>query len=135
MSFGLNATCAISPPQFNIVAAATLFPNSTIVRYDSSLPIDPVLNPWVLDNNTESATYNILQLVYGVVRIDLGNPSLNNFIFHPAALDNTIYSTFPITPANGEASSNSNLSLTLNTLFSELQQYLPVTLPGPATPR
>ena len=134
MSFGLNASCAINPPQFNIVAAATVFPNSSYHQYDSSLPIDPVLNPQVLDNDTELAFYNILQTVYATIRIDLGNPSLNNFILYPAAMNNTIYPTFPITPANGEALSNSILYSTLNT-SPGLQNLSPLTLFffGPAT--
>ena len=133
MSFGLNASCAINPPQFNIFLAATVFPNSTIHYYDSRGHVDPVWNPWVLDNDTELAVYNILQTVYAAIRIDLGNPSLNNFILYPAALNNTIYSTFPITPANGEAYSNSTLYSTLSSPYPFLQQYLPVTLSGPAT--
>ena len=132
MSFGLNASCAINPPQFSIVAAAAVFPNSTIHFYDGRFPIDPVWNPWVLDNDTELAVYNILQSVYAAVRIDMGNPSLNNFILNPAALNNTIYPTFPITPANGEAFSNSDLYLLLSSPSPWLQQNLPV-LPGPAT--
>ena len=136
MSFGLNASCAINPPQFDIFFAAIVFPNSTIRYYDSRLPLDPVWNPWVLDNDTELAVYNILQTVYAAVRIDLGNPSLNNFILYPAAMNNTIYPTFPITPANGEAFSNSTLFSILNTPFPGLQPNLPpLTLFffGPAT--
>ena len=132
MSFGLNASCAINPPQFSIFAAAAVYPNSTVRYYDSTIPLDPTWNPWVFDNDTELAFYNILQLVYAAVRIDLGNPSLNNFILYPAALNNTIYSTFPITPGNGEAYSNSSLYTTLNSPFPWLQQNLPLILPGPA---
>ena len=133
MSFGLNASCAINPPQFNIFLAATVLPNSTIHYYDSRVALDPVWNPWVLDNDTQLPFYNILQTVYAAVRIDLGNPSLNNFILHPAAMNNTIYPTFPITPGNGEAFSNSTVYSTLSSPFPWLQQNLPLTLPGPAT--
>ena len=133
MSFGLNASCAINPPQFKIFLAATVFPNSTIHYYDSRVPLDPIWNPWVLDNDTELAVYNILQTVYAAVRIDLGNPSLNNFILYPAVMNGTIYPTFPITPSNGEAYSNSTLYSTLISPFPWLQQNLPMTLSGPAT--
>ena len=133
MSFGLNASCAINPPRINIFRATTVFPNSTIDQYDSRYPTDPVLNRGVLDNDTELAIYNILQTVYAAVRIDLGNPSLNNFILNPAALNNTIYPTFPITPANGEAFSNSDLYSILSSPSPWLQQNLPVKLSGPAT--
>jgi hypothetical protein len=126
MSLGLDAPCAINPPQLDIVAAAIVFPNSTIHYYSSQFPIDPVWNPWVLDNDTELALYNLIQAVYASVRIDLGNPSSNNFLLHPAAKDNTIASNFPITPANGEAFSNSSL-------YTDLTLPLPpVTLSGPA---
>jgi hypothetical protein len=86
-----------------------------------------------LDNDTELVVYNILQAVYAAVRIDLGNPSLNNFILYPAAMNNTIFPTFPVTPANGEAYSNSSLYSALSSPFPWLQQNLPVTLSGPAT--
>ena len=42
MSFGLNASCAINPPQFNITLAAAVFPNSTVHKYNSRVPLDPV---------------------------------------------------------------------------------------------
>ena len=134
MSLGLNASCAINPPQFDIFLAAIVFPNSTIVNYDSRFPPDPVKNPWVLDNDTELAVYNILQTVYAAVRIDLGNPSFNNFILYPAAVNNTIYPAFPITPANGEEFSGSTLYSLLNTPFHGTQ-LSPVSLFswGPAT--
>ena len=133
MSFGLNASCAINPPQFNIFLAAIVFPNSTLHYYDGRGALDPVRNTPVLDNDTELVFYNILQMVYAAVRIDLGNPSLNNFILYPAVMNNTIYPTFPITPGNGEAYSDSHLYLTLSSPSPGLQQNLPMTLPGPAT--
>ena len=135
MSFGLNASCANNPPQFNIFLATAVFPNSTLFYYDSRDPIDPIWNPWVLDDDSELAVYNILQTVYAAVRIDLGNPSLNNFILYPAAMNNMISPTFPITPSNGVAFSNSSLYATLSSPFPWLQQNLPVTLSGPATIR
>ena len=133
MSLGLNASCAINPPQFNIFTAAIVFPNSTIHYYDSRAPLDPTWNPWVFDNDSESVIYNLIQAVYASVRIDLGNPSLNNFFLYPAAMNNTISPTFPITPANGEAFSYSSLYATLSSPFPWLQQNLPVKLSGPAT--
>jgi len=132
MSLGLDAPCAVNPPQFDIFAAAIVFPNSTIHYYTSQIPIDPVWNPWVFDNDTELAFFNLIQAVYASVRIDLGNPSLNNFILYPEAMNNTIAPTFPITPANGEAFSNSSLYTILSSPFPWLQQNLPVTLSGPA---
>ena len=132
MSLGPNAPCAINPPQFNIPAAAIVLPNSTIQSYNSVDPMNPIWNPWVFDNNTQLPVYNLIQTVYAAIRIDLGNPSLNNFILHPAALNGTISPTFPLTPANGEAFSNSSIHTDLTEPFSWLQQYLPVTVSGPA---
>ncbi|KAF8802524.1 hypothetical protein BYT27DRAFT_7261057 [Phlegmacium glaucopus] len=133
MSLGLNASCAINPPQFNIIAAATVLPNSTIYSYDSQAPTDPTWNPWVLDNDTELAIYNLLQTVYASIRIDLGNPSSNNFILNPAALNGTIAPTFPVTQANGVPFSNSTLYAGWIAPIPRLQKILPVTVSGPAT--
>ncbi|KAF8798946.1 hypothetical protein BYT27DRAFT_7264481 [Phlegmacium glaucopus] len=98
-----NASCAINPPQFNIVAAAIVYPTSTIRYYDSRYPTDPTWNPWVFDNDTELAIYNLLQTVYASIRIDLGNPSSKNSIPNPAALNGTMAPTFPVTQANAAA--------------------------------
>jgi len=133
MSLGLNASCAINPPQFNIVSAAIVHPNSTIRFYDSQYPIDPTWNPWVFDNDTQLAIYNLLQTVYACIRIDLGNPSSNNFILNPAALNGTIAPTFPLTQANGEAFSNPILYRNWIEPTPWLQQHLPVTVSGPAS--
>src|SRR5271168_3720351 len=86
MSVGLNASCAINPPQFDIIAAASVYPNTTLLSYSNQYPIDPISNPWIFDNDTELAIYNLVQTVYAAIRIDLGNPSSNNFILNPAAL-------------------------------------------------
>ena len=133
MSLGLNASCAVNPPQFSIYSAAIVYPNTTIRFYDSTSPIDPVWNPWVLDNDTQLAVYNLIQTVYACIRIDLGNPSSNNFILNPAALNGTISPTFPLTQANGEAFVNSSLYTAWAAPFPWLQQHLPVTVSGPAT--
>ena len=130
MSLGLNASCAVNPPQFSIYAAAIVYPNTTILSYDSTSPIDPVWNPWVFDNDTQLAIYNLIQTVYACIRIDLGNPSSNNFILNPAAINGTISPTFPLTQANGEAFSNSSLYVVWATW---LQYRPPVTVSGPAT--
>lgn len=133
MSFGLNASCAIDPPQFSIYSAATIYPNTTIRTYQSGVPIDPIWNPWVFDNDTELAVFNLLQALYAAVRIDLGNPSSNNFILNPAAMNGTIAPNFPLTLANGEAFSPSSLYSIWVAPFPELQQVLPVTVSGPAS--
>ena len=132
ISLGLNASCAINPPQFNIPAAAIVFPNSTIQSYSNNSPVIPIWNPWVFDNDTQLPLYNLIQTVYAAIRIDLGNPSSNNFILYPAAMNGTISPTFPLTPANGEAFSNSSIYMDLTEPFPWLKRHLPVTVSGPA---
>jgi hypothetical protein len=133
MSLGIAAPCAITPPKFAIPYAATVFANTTVQQFDISYPIDPVNNPYVLDANSEQPFFNLLQAVYAAIRVDLGNPSLNNFILNPLALNDTIFQTFPVTPYNQDQSS------TTSTLYSQwhnpspaLQKYLPINVSGPA---
>jgi hypothetical protein len=133
MSLGLAALCSISPPKLVITSAATVYPNATILQFDNSYPIDPVDNPYVLDADLERPFSNLLQAVYAAIRIDLGNPSLNNFILNPLALNATIFEKFPVTAYNQD------LFSTMSTLYyrwrnpdPSLQKYLPVTVSGPA---
>ena len=133
MSLGLAALCSISPPKFVITLAAAVYANATILQFDNFYPIDPVNNPYVLDADFERPLFNLLQAVYASIRIDLGNPSLNNFILNPSALNGTIYDKFPVTAYNQDQLS------TTSTLYSQwhnpepaLQKYLPVNVSGPA---
>ena len=133
MSLGLASPCSISPPTLVITFAATAYPNATILQFDNFYPTDPVNNPYVLDADFERPFYNLLQAVYAAIRVDLGNPSLNNFILNPLALNGTIFEKFPATAYNQDQLS------TTSTLFHQwhnpnpsLRAYLPVTVSGPA---
>jgi hypothetical protein len=102
-------------------------------RFESSSPIDPVSNPYLLDADVELPAFNLLQAVYAAIRVDLGNPSLNNFILNPSALNGTIFEKFPVTAYNQDQLS------TTSTLYSrwhnpnpDMQKYLPVNVSGPA---
>jgi hypothetical protein len=133
MSLGLAALCSISPPKLVITAAAAVYANATILQFDNSYPIDPVDNPYVLDADLERPFYNLLQAVYAAIRIDLGNPSLNNFILNPLALNATIFEKFPTTAYNqDQLSTTSTLYYRWHNPDPGLQKYLPVSVSGPA---
>ena len=80
------------------------------------------------------AASNLARTIHAAVRIDLGNPSPNNFILNPFALDATITSTFPATP---RLNSSASLLYDANThpeLYG-LQGMLPLAVEGPASIR
>lgn len=133
LSRGTNASCALAPPKPVITNAAIVYTNATILQYDYTMPVDPILNPYVLDANTEEPMLNLLQAVHAAIRIDLGHSSTNNFILNPAALNNTIIPFFPETPYN------KNTTDTTSLLYNQwahpspdLQALLPFHVPGPA---
>ena len=127
MSLGSSAACGLATPNFTISSAGVVMSNLSFKQ--DTLP-DPVT---VLDDNVKLPISNLLQTVYAIIRVELGNPSPNNFILHPNVTDGIIVSTFPATPLNQG----------WKTLVSELYQewtnpdpgtkkYLPVTVSGPA---
>jgi len=133
MSLGLATICSISPPKFVITYAAAVYPNATIRLYDSQYPIDPVDNPYVLEADFERPFFNLLQAVYAAIRVDLGNPSFNNFILNPLALNGTIFQSFPVTAYNqDQVSTTSSLYSRWHNPDPELKKYLPVNVSGPA---
>jgi hypothetical protein len=85
MSLGIAAPCSILPPKFAIPSIAAVYANTTVQQYDNPSRIDPVSNPYLLGADVELPVKNLLQAVYPAVRVDLGNPSLNNFILNPLA--------------------------------------------------
>ena len=133
MSLSVATPCSILPPKFVITHAAAVYANATIQLFDNSYPMDPVRNPYILDANFERPSSNLLQAVYAAIRVDLGNPSLNNFILNPLALNGTIFEHFPVTAYNQDQSS------TTSTLYHQwhnpppnTQRYLPINVSGPA---
>lgn len=100
-SFGPTAPCAVQKPEFNITFAASIHANTSLTQHTSLEPTHSVFNPEVLDDNTLGPVSNLIQMVYAAVRIDLGNPSPNNFILHyssPGLVNNTLVTSFPETP-------------------------------------
>ncbi|KDR78892.1 hypothetical protein GALMADRAFT_244536 [Galerina marginata CBS 339.88] len=132
LSLGLAADCGIKPPKFAVSSAAVAYANATVLSYDSSDNVSDS-NPYVLDADTEIPVHNILEAVYAAVRIDLGIPSLNNFILNPAFTNSTIYATFPATQWNSDAASRTS-TLYYNWTNPEpgLRRFLPVNISGPA---
>ena len=91
---------------------------------------DPIT---VLDDNVKLPISNLLQTVYAIIRVELGNPSPNNFILHPNVTDSTIVSKFPATPLNqGGDALVSQLYQEWTNPDPETKKYLPVTVSGPA---
>ncbi|KAF8150753.1 hypothetical protein B0H34DRAFT_150986 [Crassisporium funariophilum] len=133
MNMGAQAPCAVNPPKFEVVAGSVIYANASITAYDNYYPTDPDTNPWVFTNDTELPFYNLLQSVYAAVRVDMGNPSANNFILHREVNSKILTAVFPVTEWNTDVKS------TISTLFDNwndptpfVQKYLPFTIAGPA---
>ncbi|KAF5342325.1 hypothetical protein D9611_001496 [Ephemerocybe angulata] len=91
------------------------------------------LDPGRHDN---SPINNILHLALAAIRIDLGNPSPNNFLTHPESLNQTLTATFPETPFTSQT--QSLLYTTLNEKHFVKESLdsddLPIfSVPGPST--
>ena len=127
MSLGSSAACGLATPNFTISSAAVVMSNLT---FSSEAAPDPIT---VLDDNVKLPISNLLQTVYAIIRVELGNPSPNNFILHPNVTDSTIVSKFPATPLNqGGDALVSQLYQEWTNPDPETKKYLPVTVSGPA---
>ncbi|KAF8068835.1 hypothetical protein FPV67DRAFT_1489900 [Lyophyllum atratum] len=123
-SLGPSASCANQPPPFNITLSTILFSNLTYFEHSMLVPDSPRNIP-VIRQNTFNALSNLIQAFYAAVRIDLGNPSPNNFLLNPAAINTTLYPLFPATPDVFASPSNLYLALQHPKEF-EVQGTLPV---------
>jgi hypothetical protein len=127
MSLGSSAACGLSTPNFTISSAAVVMSDLSFFQDEAPDPIT------VLDDNIKLPISNLLQTVYAIIRVELGNPSPNNFILHPNVTDNIIVSTFPATPLNqGGDALISGLYQEWTNPDPETKKYLPVTVSGPA---
>ncbi|KAJ3546875.1 hypothetical protein NMY22_g1867 [Coprinellus aureogranulatus] len=130
---GAPLACATDPPQFNLTAANTIDASLDLLQ-DASFPPSPGPR-LVLDDNLRPPITNILHLALAAIRIDLGNPSPNNFLTHPEVLNRTLVDVFPAIGATPSMQSQ---------LFTYLEQqtavigsdsgsaFDPFTIPGPA---
>ncbi|KAJ3503340.1 hypothetical protein NMY22_g18279 [Coprinellus aureogranulatus] len=97
---GTPLPCATDPPLLEFHGVVAVDSTLGLMQDGSgpSLPVDFTL-PYVLDDTMRPPITNILQLMLAVIRIDLGNPSPNNFLTHPQVLNRTLDAVFPETPA------------------------------------
>ena len=127
MSLGSAAACGIATPNFTISSAAVVWSDLSFLVNTAPDPIT------VLDDNVNLPISNMLQTVYAIIRVELGNPSPNNFILHPNVTDSIIVSKFPATPQNQHGQALvSELYLQWTNPDPETKKYLPVTVSGPA---
>ncbi|KAF6759960.1 hypothetical protein DFP72DRAFT_1063691 [Ephemerocybe angulata] len=96
--------CAMNPPHFNLTAANAITANLDLYQ-DSSFPLSITKTHLTLDDMITPPINNILHLALAAIRIDLGNPSPNNFLTHPESLNQTLTATFPKTPFTSQAQS------------------------------
>ncbi|KAJ7932088.1 hypothetical protein B0H13DRAFT_2651073 [Mycena leptocephala] len=95
-ALGRQAACAVNVPQFNISSSFVSYANLTFHQYFASDPLTDSNQP-VITNDTYNVLSNVIQTMYAAVRIDLGNPSPNNFLLNTSVIPATIFSTFPAT--------------------------------------
>ena len=127
MSLGSSAACGLATPNFTIFSAGVVMSNLTFFQNTAPEPIT------VLDDNIKLPISNLLQTVYAIIRVELGNPSPNNFILHPNVTDSTIVSKFPATLLNqGGDALVSGLYQEWTNPDPETKKYLPVNVSGPA---
>ncbi|KIK10074.1 hypothetical protein K443DRAFT_138215 [Laccaria amethystina LaAM-08-1] len=127
MSLGSSAACGLTTPNFTISSAAVVMSNLSVFQDTAPEPIT------VLNDDVKLPVFNMLQTVYAIIRVELGNPSPNNFILHPNITDSIIVSKFPATPLNqGGDALISGLYQEWTNPDPETKKYLPVTVSGPA---
>ncbi|TFK33344.1 hypothetical protein BDQ12DRAFT_615411 [Crucibulum laeve] len=125
-----NASCAINKPAYNISLSASQYANGMVFQNSLSDPIS-MNNPQIIDNVTSDALANLIQTIYASVRLDLGNPSPNNFIVHPEVTSKTLVETFPLT-RNTPTPFVSGLYQFWTQPSEEFSKFLPVKMGGPA---
>jgi hypothetical protein len=127
MSLGSSAECGLAAPNFTISSAAVVMSNVSFFQNTAPEPVT------VLDDNIKLPISNLLQTVYAIIRVELGNPSPNNFVLHPNVTDSIIVSKFPATPLNqGGDALVSGLYQEWTNPDPETKRYLPVSVSEPA---
>jgi hypothetical protein len=132
-ALGRVAACAVSAPQFNISNSFVSYADLTFANYFASDPLTDTNKP-VITNDTYNAVANVLQTMYAAVRIDLGNPSPNNFLLNTSVIPSTIFPTFPTTIQGVYNQSEEYANLVgdaVNPDFN-ITGLLPLTVEGPA---
>ncbi|KAJ7207247.1 hypothetical protein GGX14DRAFT_636808 [Mycena pura] len=134
-SLGRAATCATSVPQFTLSRSFISFSNVTFQQYDPSQPPAPNNQP-VITDATSNAVSNVIQSVAALVRLDLGNPSPNNFLLNTSAIPATLFATFPALPGVPDSPNQSQEYAVLTGAATDpaynITGLLPLTVAGPA---
>ncbi|KAJ6554666.1 hypothetical protein B0H19DRAFT_1072027 [Mycena capillaripes] len=139
-SLGPDAPCAVQVPPLNVTDMFEYTPGREIQLYSSSGQYTKPL----LTNDTFGIISNAVQAVYAAVRLDLGNPSPNNFLLNTSMISDAITGTFPQThpnrPGYPDLLTKSYLYsilvndgyLSIITVDFGIPSLLPLTSPGPA---
>ncbi|KAJ7096611.1 hypothetical protein B0H15DRAFT_920975 [Mycena belliarum] len=131
-ALGPVAGCAVRVPQFNISSSFVSYSNLTFQQYFANEPLTDSNQP-VITNTTYGVLANVIQTMYASVRVDLGNPSKNNFLLNPAAVPATIAATFPAIPGVYDTSDEyANLVGTSVNPDFNITGLLPLTTTGAA---
>ncbi|KAJ7811071.1 hypothetical protein B0H14DRAFT_3479998 [Mycena olivaceomarginata] len=134
-SLGRGAPCAAQVPLLNIKGMFELLGNGFLHQNSTGD---------LLTDDTTGIISNMVQALYAAVRLDLGNPSSNNFLLHTTVIPQAVQATFPQTyPGQGNISlptdSYLHSALVNDGKFSKLTGgvydipgLLPLSVPGPA---
>jgi hypothetical protein len=133
-SLGRGAPCAAQVPLLSIKGMFELLGNGFLHQNSTGD---------LLTDDTTGIISNIVQALYAAVRLDLGNPSSNNFLLNTTVIPQAVQATFPQTyPGQGNISlptdSYLHSALVNDGKFSKLTGgvydipgLLPLSVPGP----
>ncbi|KAJ7718704.1 hypothetical protein B0H14DRAFT_3010856 [Mycena olivaceomarginata] len=88
-SLGRDAPCALQVPPLNISSMFSYKSSRDFQQYFASEPANDLNKPLVT-NDTLGIISNIVQSAYAAVRLDLANPSPNNFLLNTAMISEAI---------------------------------------------
>jgi hypothetical protein len=128
-SLGIGALCANRPPSINI-GRVTIVYSDGATTFVTSPPVSGT-SKLLIPEDMYGPVANTVQTILAAARIDLGNPSPNNFLLNPSVLSETIFRTFPATD---------HLDISASVFYQTVDSYqhqgiLPLTVEGPASMR
>ncbi|KAJ7079266.1 hypothetical protein B0H15DRAFT_954121 [Mycena belliarum] len=140
---GRDAPCAQQVPLVNVTNMfVSVRGNDSFAFSPSDSTTGSVLD-LPLVTNYAGVVRNLVQSAYATIRLDLGNPALNNFLLAPALIPSTLAANFteivPNLPSdsflyailvNGPAFRNLPSSVTAT--YGDLSALFPLAVPGPA---
>ncbi|KAJ7663442.1 hypothetical protein B0H17DRAFT_1019889 [Mycena rosella] len=138
-SLGSDVACALEIPPVNITDMFEYSPVNGMTSYSTSLPTSESNKP-LIDTDTSGIIANLVQTVYAAVRIDLGNPSPNNFLLNSSVIPQAIIASFPQTFPQLANESYLYSILVDDDYYKQVPGHdqlsisglLPLTVPGPA---